>query len=121
MALLGVIFVVCFSLVKSQTPLNLAGDCCETNAENIQAALQRLTSLEKAVATLKAENVNLRQNSSALLAMQQELAELKCKYLQQNNYLSFLCLRCVNLQSYWDVTITGEGPKIWAYARRILP
>lgn len=73
------IVVILFIAVNTQNPLTgTSSECCEGNAETLKDLVQRVTSLESQLGVLKAENDNLRMNSSALVVLQNELTQIKC-------------------------------------------
>lgn len=78
--LLVAVFVHVFVPVLPQNPPGgSASECCEAQADTLQGILQRVTSLEREVQTLKADNANLLKNASSVVALQNEIAQLKCK------------------------------------------
>lgn len=78
--LLVAVFVHVFVPVLPQNPPGgSASECCEAQADTLQGILQRVTSLEREVQTLKADNANLLKNASSFVALQNEIAQLKCK------------------------------------------
>ncbi|XP_062611216.1 complement C1q tumor necrosis factor-related protein 3-like [Saccostrea cucullata] len=79
MKLLSITFAICAGVVSSQSQPQGHIDCCEANADTLQNIIQRVTSLEKELVSLKAENANLKQNSTAFTALQHELVALKSK------------------------------------------
>ncbi|XP_061186863.1 collagen alpha-1(X) chain-like [Saccostrea echinata] len=79
MNFLTIAFSLCAGVVSSQSQPQGHVDCCEANADTLQNVIQRVTSLEKEIVSLKAENANLKLNSSAFIALQHELIELKSK------------------------------------------
>lgn len=73
------IVLILFIAVNTQNPLSgTSSECCEGNAETLKDLVQRVTSLESQLGVLKAENDNLRMNSSALVMLQNELTQIKC-------------------------------------------